>query len=409
VTGQQLLSGARGTEAAPARGSVRTILVFAEITLATLLVISASLLIRSFVALSNVTLGFDPAPVLALRTSAPSARYKEPDQIRQLYSEVLGRIAATPGVTAVGGIHLLPLTPDNWNPGVAVQGQPPSEQYPADVNWRVVTPHYFTAMSVPLLGGRQLGENDNDASAPVALVNEAFVQTVLRGAPAIGRRIRTTFENGQWAEIVGVVGNVRQHTLEQPSAPEIYRPFAQHPMTSMRLMARTSGDPSALAPSIRAAIGDIDRDIALADVGPFADVVARTLGEKRFPMLLASLFAVAALSLGIVGIVGVLSFDLAERKQEIGIRLALGAAPGQITSRFLRRAAALAISGVLAGACAAVLTGRLLRAMLFGISPTDPLTIAVAGIVFVGLMLAAAYGPARRASLTDPLRSLRPD
>jgi putative ABC transport system permease protein len=203
------------------------------------------------------------------------------------------------------------------------------------------------------------------------------------------------------------VGDVHQEAFDKAPAPEMYRPFAQHPLSSMRIMVRAAGNPADIAAPVRAAIGAVDPDIALANVEPMSSVVDRSLGSRRFPMLLAALFAAAAVMLGAVGVVGVLSHDVAERRREIGIRLALGAAPQRIQVAFLRRGMGLAITGIIAGLGLALVATRTLQSMLFGVSPTDPWTLAAAGVFFLLLIAAASYVPARRASRLDPLTTLR--
>lgn len=407
---RSVLSASRGSAHAHGSRRMRTALVIVEVSLATVLVVAASLLGRSFIGLLNAPLGFDANGVLTLRVSAPAARYDEPEKVIDVFDRLMARISAVPGVEHTGAIQLLPLTPDNWNPGVIVEGMPPADQYALDVNWRLVTPDYLSTMRVPIVSGRSLTSADSAASTGVALINSAFAKAVFKGANPIGRRIRTGFEEkDEWVEIVGVVGDVRQHTIERQGLPEMYRPFAQHPLTTMRVMVRTSGDPAPLSSSVRAAVAAVDPDLAIADMEPMARVVDRALGGSRFPMMLAALFAVAAVTLGIVGVAGILAADAAAHKQEIGIRIALGASTGSIERRFVLRGLRVAAIGVAVGIGAALYLTRGLQSMLYGISPTDPLTLAGVSAGFMALVLIAAYVPARRASRVDPLLALRAD
>jgi putative ABC transport system permease protein len=407
---RQLLGTARGGDRHGGGDRMRTAVVVAEVALATFLVVAAALLGRSFIALINVPIGFDPAPVLTVKTSLPAAHYPTDDQVARAMTSVLDRVATVPGVQSAGAIHLLPLTGDNWNPGVRVEGVPVADQYPRDINWRAVTSHYFATMSVPIIRGRDFEAHDDAAAAPVAIVNTAFVHAVLRDTDPIGRRIHTAFEGKDiYAEIIGVVGDVHQAAFDTAPEPEMYRPHAQHPLTTMRLMVRIAGNPADLVGPVRAAIADMDADIALADVEPMSHVVDRSLGSRRFPMMLAALFAAAAVLLGAVGVVGVLSHDIAERRREIGIRLALGAAPRRIQRVFLGRGLRLAGVGVATGLGIALLATRVLQSQLFGVSATDPWTIAGVGVFFLLVIAAAAYLPARRASRLDPLTTLRLD
>jgi putative ABC transport system permease protein len=401
-------SGDRGGARSHRRGRLGPLIVWAEVALATMLVVAAALLARSFLQLTRVDLGFSGDAVLTLRASAPEFRYQTDDQIRVLFGDLLSRVRALPGVQDVGAIHLLPLTPDNWNPGVTVEGVATAEQYPSDVNWRVVTPDYFRTMGIPVRGGRTFTAADDEHAERVALVNETFVRAVFHGQNPMNRRIRTAFEGpAGWATIVGVVGDVRQHAVDQPPLPEMYRPFAQHPLDSMRLMVETAGDPAAAAPAVRAAIAGVDRDVAVDELQPLSAVVDSALGGARLPMMLATLFSLAAMTLGVVGVASILSFEVAERRPEIGVRLALGAPPAHIRRLFLLRGLGLGVAGVTGGVLAAVGAAGLLRSMLFGVSPTDPGTLAAVGTVFLAVIVLAAYLPARRAARVDPLQTLR--
>lgn len=405
---RQVLSASRGAGVASHGLRLRMLLVWAEVALATVLVVSAALLGRSFLAATRVPIGFEPTHVLTVRASLPDERYKEPEQITAVVDAATERIGAIPGVERVGAIQLLPLTPDNWNPGVLVDGVAANDQYAADVNWRLVTPAYFDAMSIPLRRGRRLASTDSSGAPAVALVNDTFARLVFRGEDPLGRRIRTAFEGkGEWAEVVGVVGDLHQHTIEDPSLPEMYRPFAQHPIGSMRFMVQVTGDPALAAPAVRAAFAVVDPNIALADVEPMRAVVDRLLGNRRGPLMVAALFAVTAFVLGLVGVTGVLSFDIAQRRREIGIRLALGATRGGIQRMVFRRGLILALSGVAAGVVGSLLCAGVMSSMLFGVSAKDPVTVVAVVCAFVTAMLVGIGVPAKRAANVDPVETMR--
>jgi predicted permease len=405
---RQVLSTTRGSEQSHQGRRLRSVLVFAEIALATVLVISAALLGRSFVGLTNVPLGFDPAPVLALRVSLPPDRYQDPAQVTLAFDDVVNRVSHVAGVERAGAIQLLPLTPDNWNPGVVVEGVPAADQYPSDVNWRLITPDYLSAMSIPLRSGRGLASTDTAGRPSVAVVNETFARLVFRGEDPIGKRLRTGFEDkNDWVEVVGVVGDLHQHTFEDPAQPELYRPFAQHPIGSMWMMVRAAGDPGATAAAVRDAIGSVDANIVVSKMEPMAAVVDRTLGSRRAPLTVAVVFAIAAMTLGLVGVTGVLSFDVAQRRREIGIRLALGASPSAIQRAVIVRGLVIAVAGIATGVAGAALSARALQSMLFGVSPTDPLTIASVAAAFLVVMCVAMYAPSRRAAHIDPLQTMK--
>ena len=404
------LLGSRGAGRANAGAQLRSVFAFAQITIAVLLAVSAALLGRSFVNLTRVDLGFDATRVLTLRASAPSFTYTEDSQVRELFGKILEQTTTVPGVESAGVIQLLPLTGGNWNPDVRIEGVPAGVQYPSDINWRTVSPGYFAAMRIPLRAGRLLTPADDHQGMPVAVVNETFARVVFRGADPIGRRIRTGFEPaGVWATVVGIVGDVRQHAVATVSNPEIYRPFSQHPIPTMRMMVRTATDPLDAAGAIRARIAALDTNIAVGDLEPMTAVVDRALGGTKLPLLLAASLSIVALTIGIIGVAGVIGFDVAERRSEIGIRLALGGTPAGIKAGFLRRASKLGLAGLAAGLVASTAAATTLESLLYGVSAGDPLTAAVVSGVCMGAILLAAYLPARRAARVDPMVTLRGD
>ena len=402
------LLGSRGTGGSASSARVRATFAYAQIAIATLLALGAGLLGRSFVNLTQVQLGFEPARVLALRVAAPSFTYAEPAQVARVFDDILDRASALPAVEAAGLIQLLPLTGGNWDPGVEVEGLSADQQFDGAVNWRTITPDYFRAMGMPVIRGRALDARDQDTSQQVAVVNETFARVVFGGQDPIGRRIRTGFEPaGVWATVVGVVGDVRQHAVDRAPNPELYRPFAQHPVSAMWMLARTAGAPLDAAADVRAVIAGIDRDIAVSEIAPMTSVVDRALGGTRLPMLLASGLSVVALAIGLLGIAGVTAFDVGQRRSEIGIRLALGEPPARVRHTFLRGAARLGAAGVFTGLALLSGASRLLETMLFGVAPADPPTVAAICAVALLAVIAASYLPARAASRIDPIRTLR--
>jgi putative ABC transport system permease protein len=405
---QEALASGRARGRSSRRAWLGHALVWGEVSLATMLVVSAALLARSFVQLSRVDLGFRPDSILTLHASAPEFLYRGDDAVRTVFDNVVHQIQAIPGVQGVGAIQLLPLTADNWNPGVAVEGVPAAQQYPLDVNWRTVTQDYFRVMNIPARGGRSFTGADDQHAVQVAIVNDAFVRAVFHGQNPLGRRIRTGFEGkNQWVTVVGIVGDVRQHAIAQPALPEMYRPFAQHPLDSMRLMVRVTGDPIAFAPAVRAATARVDRDIAVDDLEPLGAVVDHALQGTRLPLLLAAMLSVLAMALGVTGVGAILFFDVTDRLPEIGVRLALGAPRAHIRRLFLARGMRLGFAGVATGAIGALAVAGLLRSLLFGVSPTDPATIAVVTAALLLVIAPASYIPASRAARTDPVKVLR--
>ena len=405
---QEALATGRARGRSPRRPWLGHALVLGEVSLATMLVVSAALLASSFVQLSRVDLGFRPDSILTLHASAPEFLYRGDDAVRTLFDNVVRQIQAIPGVRGVGAIQLLPLTPDNWNPGVTVEGVPAAQQYPLDVNWRTVTRDYFNVMNIPTRRGRSFTDADDQHAVQVAIVNDAFVRAVFREQNPLGRRIRTGFEGrNQWVTVVGIVGDVRQHAIEQPALPEMYRPFTQHPLGSMRLMVRVTGDPIAFAPAVRAATARVERDIAVDDLEPLEAVVNHALQGTRLPLVLSAMLSLLALAFGVTGVGAIMFFDVSERLPEIGVRLALGAPRAHIRRLFLARGMRLGFAGVATGAIGALAVAGLLRSVLFGVSPTDPAVIAVVSAALLLVIAPASYIPASRAASVDPVKVLR--
>jgi hypothetical protein len=285
---------------------------------------------------------------------------------------------------------------------------PDGDQYKGDTNWRVVFPDYFRAMGIPVRSGRVFAAADDAGAEPVAVVNEAFVREVLRGKPAIGQRLHTAFEpKDTFATVVGVVGDVHQHAIDLPANPEMYRPFAQHPLSSMRVMIRTAGEPAAAAATLRSVVSNIDPDVVVDRVTPFTSVIDDALGSTRVPLLLAVMLSVVAFGLGVTGIAAVLTHDVADRRSEIGLRLALGATPGSVRRGVLKRGLTVGVLGVLAGSGAAIAMAGVLKSVLSGVDAVDPLTIAGVSLAFLLVIAIACDLPARRAASVDPLGTLR--
>ena len=401
-----LKEGGRSGGGNPARQRLRSALVVTEIALALVLVAGAGLLIQSLWRLYRVDPGFRADNVLSFRLSLPSARYAEDPQVRAFYESVLERLAGLPGVLSAGAVHLTPLGGSNWNPSLRVEGR--AGKVLGSVDWRVATPGYFRTVGIPLLAGRAFDGSDRADASGVALVNQTFARRVFPGESPLGRRINTGFEGkDEWVTIVGVIGDVKHHGLAVPPEPEMYRPFAQNPIGSMTVMLRTSSDPLGVAADARKAVWDLDGDVPVSEVQPLEDVVAKSMAQPRSVTALLAVFAGIALLLGAVGIYGVMAYAVAHRRHEIGIRMALGARRGDVLRLILVQGAVLALLGLLAGLPLTAAATRLLRSLLFGIAPTDPLTLAGVSLLLALVALLASYLPARRAMEVDPVQALR--
>ncbi len=326
----------------------------------------------------------------------------------------LARLGAHPGVDAAGAVFGLPLD-DNFSasssftrPGETDNADSPS------VGMRVVTPDYFKALKIPLRSGRRFDAHDNATGEEVVIVNEEAARRYWPGVNPIGQqlhlgvRLVAGIRSGM-KTIVGVVGNVKYGGLDVNPPPEVYLPHAQHPVDSLTIVVRTGGDPEAFIPTARADLAAIDRDLPLAAVRTLDQVVGRSIAERRFTMLLLATFAALALTLAVIGVYGVLAYLVSQRTREIGVRLAIGAAPSDVVRLFVREGLVLAAIGLVCGLAGAVAAARALTTMLFGVTPTDPVTFAGVATALAIIALAASYLPARRAAAVDPMNALRMD
>ena len=409
---QGLLRGGGRTDTAQ-RGSLRRSLVVGQLALSMVVVVAAGLLLRSFSALRGVDAGMDPQGVLTFSTSLPSARHPG-DRVASTYEGILERLRALPGVEAAGAMGLLPLAVTGWNWDIIVEGRPvtPGEGNPSP-RPQVITPGALEAMRIALVRGRGITPADRADAPLVALVNETMARTVWPGVDPLGKRFRMAGDSTQWATVVGVVKDVRSGGLREAPIPEFHVPYAQFrgfarwTMRRMTIAVRTTGDPSLLAAPARRALADVDPELAVADVRTMRQVVDRSVAQPRFMMLLLSAFGAAALLLASIGVYGVISYGVAQRTREFGIRVALGARWTDVVRLVLRQGLGLAGIGVCIGLIGALFATRALRSLLFEVSTTDPATFAAITLLLLGVATTASLIPARRATRADPTTALR--
>jgi predicted permease len=388
---------------------LRSLLVVSEIAFALTLVICAGLLIKSFWRLQHVSPGFEADHVVSFQVS-PAEFDNAPERARTYYRQVLERLAHLPGVQSVGGIHLLPMGDSNWDPGLRIEDRPlPPGASAESVNWRLVTADYFRTMSIPVLKGRAFTEADNENAEKVALINETLARKYWPAEEPLGKRINTGFEGkGVWVTIVGVVGDIRQESLRVPTVPEMYRPFFQHKeLPPLTFMVRSAIATDALVPALRNAVWSVDKNVPITDLQPMRVVVAQSISQSRSTMLMLTAFAAIGLVLGVIGIYGVISYSVAQRTHEIGVRMALGARSGDVLKLVLSQGFRLIIAGAALGLLGAFGLTRLMSNLLFGISASDPSTFAVVTISLTLVGLLASYIPARRAAKLSPMIALR--
>jgi putative ABC transport system permease protein len=402
-----LREGARGNAIGFRRNRLRSVLVTGEVALALILLCGAGLLMRSFYRLQSVDPGYDPHGILTFRTNLPGAKYKTDEQRTGFYHRALERMRTLPGVTAAGAAQIFPLAGDDYILSFAQVGKPPlpAGNQPSAAYY-AATPGYLAALRIPVKSGRDFNEHDNAAAPPVAMISEGMARQFYANENPIGQRIQ--MGNGtKPAEIVGIVGDVRDQELESKGRPAVYQPAEQVPFGTMYFGIRATGDPAALIPVVRAAIREMDPELPLDAVGTVDGLLETSLSQRHFAMLLMSIFAGIALALAMVGIYGVISYSVTQATQEIGIRMALGARPGDVLRMVFAYAGALLGAGLVIGIGGALAAGRLLAAQLFEVHPTDPVTYAAVAAALVATGLAACAIPAFRAMRVDPLVALR--
>jgi putative ABC transport system permease protein len=404
-----LREGGRGNAIGFRRHRLRSALVVGEVALALVLLMGAGLLMRSFYQLQSIDLGFDPHDVLTFRTNLPQAKYKSDEQQAAFYHRALERIRAVPGVAVAGAAQIFPLAGDDYilsfvqlgKPPVAVGDQPSAAYY-------VATPGYFGALRIPVMRGRDFTEHDDAAAPPVIIISESMARQFYPNENPLGQRIQ--IGNGSKpAEIVGIVGDVRDQELESKGRAAMYEPAAQVPFGSMYFAIRAEREPAALISAVRAIFRDLDAELPLDAVGTVDSLVTTSLSQRRFSMLLMSIFAGLAVALAMVGIYGVISYAVTQATQEIGIRMALGAQRRDVLRMVFSYAGVLIASGLAIGVGVALGTGRFLTSQLFEVKPTDPETYAVVALVLLATGLLACCIPALRAMRVDPLVALRTD
>jgi putative ABC transport system permease protein len=404
---ESLKEGGRTGSAARGRRA-RSAFAVVEVALALVLLVGAGLLVRSFVRLMDVDAGFDTSRTITMRVALPGARYPQEATRGEFFRDLLARIDAIPGVQSSGSISFLPLAGLGSATGYEVVGQPvpPLGQEPV-TDVRVITGQYFKSMGIPLLRGRLFDDRLPADAKNRVIVNEALVRRHWPNEDPIGKRIKISWTDDREDEIIGVVGDVKQASLDGNVRSTIYWPYARNAYGSMTLTIRTAGDPSSIVSSVRAILDSKDPNLALADVKTMDDVVSRSVAQRRLMMTMLGIFAGAALLLSAVGIYGVIAYGVSQRTQEIGIRMALGAQRGHVLRMIVAQAAWLSLAGILIGAGGAFLLTRLMADLLFEVEPFDPLTFAGVAAMLGAVALLAGYVPGRRATRVDPVVALR--
>ncbi|HEX5724423.1 MAG TPA: ABC transporter permease, partial [Longimicrobiaceae bacterium] len=408
----------RSAAVGPRHDRFRRALVAAEVAVALTLLAGTGLLVRSALALAAVPPGFEPRGLLTLRLALPADEYRQPEAVARAFSAVVQRVGALPGVTVAGAVNQLPLGGESTDVGLAVEGRSFAAGEAPVAHLRLATPGYLEAMRIPLRRGRAPTARDGAGSPPVVVINEALARRLWPGEDPLGKRLACCKGAGTtlWREVVGVAGDVRHFGLDASALPELYVPHAQAPAESwtwmdrsMTVVARSSAPPEALAAAARRAVLALDPDLPVYGVRTMEQVMARSTAATRFSLRLFAGLGALGLGLAMIGLYGSLAYFVSQRKQEIGVRLALGAGTGRVLALVVRQGLGTALAGVGIGLLTAPALTRALSSLLYGVRPADPLTLAAVGVLVLLTAALASYLPARKAARVDPMVSLRYD
>ena len=401
----------RGSSAFGHRG-VRRLVVVAEIALALVLLTGSALLIRSVARLQQIDPGFDGDDVITMQVTLPEAKYDSNERQIAFFQELTRELLAVPGVVTAGAVSVPPLVGSGNTRSFEVETYvvPEGERSPWG-EFRIATPGYFEAMGIPLLRGRYFSESDHPESTQVAVVDEQLAQQYWPGEDALGKRVSIGSDaegNRVWAEVVGVVGHVLSQGIEVEPRTQLYVPYAQFsPGNSMVVSVRAGMDPAALVAPLRSAVLRVDPEMPVYDVKPMTERFAASFAQQRFLMVLLTAFAVIAVILAAVGIYGVMSYAVAQRTREVGIRMALGAHRRAVLALVVKQGMTVAAVGIALGVLGALASGRLIASQLYDVRAMDPGVLTVVVLLFAALALVATYLPARRATRVDPMIALR--
>jgi len=423
---ETLNEAGRGTSAAAGSRHLRSGLVVSELALATLLLVGAGLLIRSFSRLLDVSPGFQTQRLLTMELSLPEKTYPDGAPVGRFYRQLIARVKMLPGIKSVAAVSQMPLT-NSYTSGSVFFEDTSIPDLPRlktlgnlpymEIDQRSATPEYFQAMEIPLVRGRLLSDAD-DASAPlVVLVDTSFAQHFWPHANALGRRVAMDTIPGvtpampRWRTIVGVIGHVKHYSLDLEGRDQIYVPHGQPLFGTfvprhMTLTVRTLLDPASMTSAIREQVSVIDRDLPIYNIATMDQLISSSVAQPRMNLSLLGAFAVLALVLAAVGVYGVMTYAVTQRTQEFGIRMALGAQPTDVLKQVFLEGGRLAASGLTIGLIAALALGRVMASLLFAVNPSDPLTLGSAAALLAFVAAAACYIPARRATRVDPIEAL---
>jgi putative ABC transport system permease protein len=408
---ESLKEGARGTSEGARRNHVRNSLVVTELAIAVILLVGAGLLMQSLWRLQKVNSGLQPENVLTFNVVLPEVKYKA-DKQAQFFIDLKQRLESTPGVQSASAILPLPLSNDRFSISFEIEGRPlPPKDHPS-ADFFSTGVGYFKTMGIPIIKGRDFDDRDKHGSTPVIIISEAFVRQHFPNEDPIGKRIKpgiSTFEDedSTMREVVGVVGDVRNRNLSTEPKPAYYLPQAQIPFNQMVGVVKTTGDPRGLISAVTKQVAGMDQDIPLFSMKSMPEYLSSSVAAPRFSTTLLSIFAAVALVLTIVGLYGVMSYSVAQRTNEIGIRLALGAQSRDVLLMIVKQGSTLILLGLAIGLAGAFALTRLIASLLFGVTAKDPFTFVIVAVILAIVALLACYIPALRATKVDPMNALR--
>lgn len=391
------------------RSRLRQLLIISELAIALVLLVGATLMLKTFRNFMSLEKGFDSSGVLTLEISPPEAKYKDRKQQAAFYQLMIESIKNVPGVLSVGGANHIPLASKQGRMilPLYVEGRPTADNFQGSGDYRVISPDYFRAMGMTLLKGRTFQDQDDQKSQRVVIVNEAVVRMLFPGADPIGKRLMVGNAKGKPHEIVGVVADIRNWGLSEKPMPEFYLSYQQAAPPFLGLAVRTKGDPLRLTEEIRRAVAAVDPDQPLYNVVTMEQALSDSISKERFAMFMLGLFAAMAFILAIVGIYGVMSYSVTQRTHEMGVRLALGAKGADVVKMIVGQGIVLIAIGITIGLASSFALTRVLASLLYGVKPADPAVFSAAALLLGLVALFACYVPARRASRVNPMVALR--
>ncbi len=408
--GSSLVGGARHTGGL-GRSRLRNALIVGEVGVSLMLLVGAGLMVRTLQTLNRVDPGFRIQNIFAAYIALPSQKYIEDEKVMAFYRDVLERVRALPGVESAGAVLSLPVRSGiNGDIGFAIEGRSADENDGVHAGYQLSSPDYFGAIGIPLRRGRLFTEADREDAALVAIVNEALAALYWPGEDPVGQRV--TWGDGDddeadWATIVGIVGNTRHNGLDEAVRPEIFRPFPQGPMPFMTFVTRSAVDPADMATAVRQAVMEVDAEQPLSRVATMESIVSDSLGWRRFNMFLLGVFALTAMVMAAVGLLGVLSFSVTQRSSEIGIKMALGARAGLVVRQVVWEGVRLSLIGLVLGGVGAFGATRLMSSMIYGVGVNDPLSYVLGAALLAATAVLATLLPALNAARVDPMRALQ--